>query len=280
MMAHTLAAVYGVQMACDVVSLARSSYYYEAQPDEADQSLRQALVKLAGKHPTYGYRRLTVLVRQRPGFEHTNHKRVQRVMAQMGLQARKPRRFAPTTDSHHGFPRYPNLVAGLDIVRPDQVWVSDITRVVLGNGDEVYLAIIMDVFTRAIRGWELRRDLSAALTLGALERATCKQVCEIHHSDQGVQYAATPYTDCLTGLGAQISMADVGCAWQNGFAERVIRTLKEEEIRLNDYHSFEQAYRCIKRFIEDVYNRKRIHSALGYLTPAQFEAQWLERQAA
>ncbi len=280
MIAQALVDPYGVTCVCMALGLARSSYYYTPVLPSSDTALGQVLSNLAAQYPTYGYRRLTYLVRQRSGFERTNKKRVQRVMQTLGLQAQKTRHFRATTDSQHSFPRYPNLVQDLAVVRPDQVWVCDLTRVVLADDEVVYLAIILDVFTRAIRGWALERDLSQHLTLTALQRALRQHTPEIHHSDQGVQYAATVYTQRLEHAGIAISMAEVGCAWQNGFAERVIRTIKEEEIRLNEYRSFAEAHRQIGRFIEHVYNRKRIHSALGYLTPAQYEAQWQAQRAA
>jgi putative transposase len=184
-----------------------------------------------------------------------------------------------TTDSKHAFPRYPNLVADLEIRRPDQVWVSDITYIRLRE-EFIYLAVIMDVFTRIMRGWQLGLGLGVELTLGALELAPTKGCPEIHHSDQGLQYAATDYTARLQSVGVQISMVEVGQSAQNGYAERVIRTIKEEEVYLNDYRDLQDAREQIGRFIDDVYLSKRIHSSLGYLTPAEFEAQWRAQQKA
>jgi transposase InsO family protein len=170
-------------------------------------------------------------------------------------------------------------VLDLDTARPDQVWVSDITYIRLLR-DFVYLAVIMDVFTRCIRGWHLGRGLDHTLTLTALQRALARHPApEIHHSDQGVQYAATAYTQALQNVHVQISMADVGAAWQNGYAERLIRTIKEEEVDLSEYLDYNDAYRQLGRFLDDVYMRKRIHSSLGYLTPAEFEDQWRKEQA-
>jgi putative transposase len=169
-------------------------------------------------------------------------------------------------------------VEQLEIVRPDQVWVSDITYIGLRE-EWVYLAVLMDVFTRCIRGWHLGRSLDQSLTLRALERALAQYTPEIHHSDQGVQYAATAYTPRLQAAGTQISMADVGAAWQNGYAERLIRTIKEEEVDLADYANYADALRQIGRFLDEVYMQKRIHSSLGYLTPAEFESQWRQEQS-
>lgn len=170
-------------------------------------------------------------------------------------------------------PRYSNLVAELTVVRPDQVWVADITYIRLRHGF-VYLAVILDVYTRAIRGWHLGRSLDLSLTLSALRQALSKGTPEIHHSDQGIQYSAPAYTDVLRAAGVKISMAEVGQPTQNGYAERVMRTIKEEEVDLSDYQDYTEARQQIKKFLEEVYNKKRIHSALGYLTPIEFENQW------
>jgi transposase InsO family protein len=200
-------------------------------------------------------------------------------MAEMGLQGRVARRKKRTTNSAHSFPRYPNLVEGLAVVRPEQLWVGDITYVRL-HSEFVYLAVVMDCFTRSIRGWHLSRWLDGDLTQTALRRALAGppvRTPEIHHSDQGVQYAASGYVRMLMEAGAAISMAEVGAAWQNGYAERVIRTIKEEEVDLSEYVDYNDAYQQIGRFLDEVYQQKRIHSSLGYLTPAEFEAQWVER---
>jgi transposase InsO family protein len=144
----------------------------------------------------------------------------------------------------------------------------------------VYLAVIIDVFTRRVRGWELGRDLDQRLTLAALRRAMQRgRRPEVHHSDQAVQYAATAYTEILAGRGVAISMAAVGKPEQHGFAERLVRTIKEEEVDLSEYQDFSEAYRQLGRFLDDVYNRERIHSSPGYLTPSKFEQQWLKGQA-
>ena len=267
-----LAQEYSVAMACEVLGCARSNYYYQVaeSPDEA--VLKAAIKDEAAKWPTYGYRRITAQL-QRQEWP-VNRKRVQRLMRLMDLQAKVKRRKRRTTNSKHDFPRYPNLVEGLRVTWPEQVWVSDITYIRL-HYSFVYLAAIMDVFTRSIRGWHLGRSLDHTLTLTALQRALIKYPApEIHHSDQGVQYAATAYTQVLQNVNVQISMADVGQAWQNGYAERLIRTIKEDEVDLSEYLDYTDAYRQIGRFLDDVYMHKRIHSSLGYLTPAEFEAQW------
>ena len=261
-----------VQEACDVLGLAHSSYYYHSQRAEAEQ-LVVDLEQEAGRYPKYGSRRLTRQLRRAPYHYRVNRKRIQRIMRQKGL-VRPPKQVKRhTTNSQHPFPRYPNLVIDLKVDHPEQVWVCDVTYVRLGKGF-VYLAVIMDVFTRAIRGWNLSRTLDTDLTLGALQRALSLCIPEIHHSDQGVQYAAQAYTDLLKHYEVQISMAAQGKPEENGYAERLMRTIKEEEVDLSEYNDFTDAYRQIGRFLEDVYNTKRIHSALGYLTPMEFEMAW------
>jgi transposase InsO family protein len=195
-------------------------------------------------------------------------------MAEMRLKGKAPARRRRTTDSRHDFPRYPKLVERLEVIGPDQLWVADITYVRLRE-EFVYLAILMDVFTRRVRGWELGRSLDQGLSLAALKRAMRNgRRPEIHHSDQGVQYAATASTAMLAGRGVAISMAAVGKPEENGFAERLLRTIREEEIDLSEYHDFADAYEQLGRFLDDVYNRKRFHSALEYLTPAEYEQRW------
>jgi len=270
-----LVADYPVSVACRVLRCARSSYYHQGtEPDEA--KLKAAIEAVAAEWPTYGSRRVTAQLR-RQGWT-INRKRVQRLMRQMDIQVKIKRKGRKTTNSEHGFPRYPNLVQDLAAAYPDHIWVSDITYIRLLH-DFVYLAVIMDMFTRSIRGWHLGRSLDQSLTLTALHRALAHHIPAIHHSDQGVQYAATAYTQMLQQAGVQISMADVGEAWQNGHAERLIRTIKEEEVDLSDYRDYTDALQQLGRFLDEVYTYKRIHSSLGYLTPAEFEAQWLQQQA-
>jgi putative transposase len=199
--------------------------------------------------------------------------RVRRWMNELNIHGARPTRTTRTTNSNHAFPRYPNLVADLQITRPDQVWVADITYIRLRK-EFVYLAVLMDVFTRCLRGWHLGRNLDHGLTLAALERALGVATPQMHHSDQGVQYAATAYVERLQKLNVTLSMAAIGEPRENGYAERLMRTIKEEEVNLSEYHDFADAQRQLTRFLDDVYNAKRIHSALGYLTPREFEERW------
>ncbi len=259
-----------VEQALEVVELPHSSYYYQGRK-AIDRHLEADMQLVAGQFPTYGTRRMTHELRRPPYRYRINRKRVQRIMRERGWLRAVKRAKCRTTNSDHPYPRYPNRVEGLNVVRPDQVWVCDITYIRLGAGF-VYLAVILDVFTRAIRGWNLSRNLDTSLTLGALNLALQGHMPEIHHSDQGVQYASSDYVQVLQQHHILISMAAVGKPEENGYAERLMRTIKEEEVDLSDYRDFADAERQIKRFLEDVYMTKRIHSSLGYLTPAEFEA--------
>ncbi len=259
-----------MRLVCAVWHYPRSSFYYHAHRT-ADPDLSRAVETLAATWPTYGSRRWTALLR-RDGWQ-VNRKRVQRVLRELGIQGRNKRKNWQTTHSGHAYRRYPNRLLQLDIVRPVQVWVGDITYIRL-RSQFVYLAVLMDVFTRGIRGWHLTRQLDLSLTLVALERALHAHCPEIHHSDQGLHYAAPAYVAALEHHGVQLSMAKVGAAWQNGYAERLMRTIKEEEVDLSDYQDYDEAYQQLGQFLDDVYQRKRIHSSLGYLTPAEFETQW------
>ena len=178
-----------------------------------------------------------------------------------------------TTNSEHGFPRFKNLMEGLTVSHPDQVWVADITYIRLKNSF-VYLAVLMDVFTRSIRGWHLSRSLDQNLSLYALQQGLVHHCPEMHHSDQGIHYAFKNYVQLLKDHKVQISMASVGKPEENGYAERLMRTIKEEEVELSEYNDLDDAREQIGRFLEDVYMTKRIHSALGYVTPVEFETLW------
>jgi putative transposase len=268
-MIQTLAEEFPVRLLCDLWDLAPSSYYY--QPVEGDDlSLLVVIEEVLLAFPTYGYRRVAAELGRRGHA--TNRKRVLRLMRRHDLM-RIIRRRIQTTDSGHSFPRYPNLLKDCQVVRPDQAWCADITYVRLRRG-YVYLAIVLDVYTRSIRGWCLDSSLGSDLAMTALRQALQSRRPELHHSDQGVQYAATGYIALLQAAGVQVSMSAPGRPTDNPYAERVMRTIKEEEVRLNEYEDLAHARDCIGRFIDDVYHTKRVHSSLGYLTPAEFEAQW------
>lgn len=263
---------YPVKSGCDLLELPRSTYYYKSHKS-VDEQLEADIRTVAGKYPTYGSRRVTHQLRRWPYYYHINRKRVQALMRHLQLLRAQKRRRCRTTDSRHPYRRYPNLVEGMRITHPDQVWVSDITYIRLGQGF-VYLAIILDVFTRTIRGWHLSRSMDLDLSLRPLRQALSKRHPRIHHSDQGIHYASRSYVDLLQRHQIQISMAQVGKPEDNGYAERLIRTIKEEEVELSDYRNFQEAYDQIGHFIEDVYMTKRIHSSLGYLTPVEYEQAW------
>ena len=261
---------------CEFLELPRSSFYYESKKQD-EKGLLQAVKEITGKYVRYGTRRVTEELKRSPYDYCVNRKHIQRIMRQEGLLRPQKVRKTRTTNSNHPYPQYLNLVNGLETTYPDQVWVSDITYVRLAK-DFVYLAIVMDVFTRMIRGWYLDIFMGQELTIKALQMALADHVPGIHHSDQGVQYAAHAYVDLLKNHGVKISMANPGKPEENGYAERFMRTIKEEEIDLSEHYDFSDAKTQIGHFIEDVYMNKRIHSTLGYLTPVEFESKWRDAQ--
>jgi putative transposase len=264
-----LAPAYPVQTLCEILCLPRSTYYYQSHADP-ELELREAMEALAVQYPRSGSRQLTAQLRRR-GWQ-VNRKHIQRLMREEKLLV-EVRRYCRTTNSQHGYGRYPNLVKQLEIVRPDQVWCADLTYVRLPK-QFVYLAVVLDIFTRSIRGWELAAHMMEELPKAALQRALCSHRPEIHHWDQGVQYAATGYVSLLQQAQVQISQAARGRPTENAYAERFMRTLKEEEVSLHEYEDLRDARVHIAHFLEEVYMLKRLHSALGYLPPAEFEAQW------
>jgi putative transposase len=266
-----LSTQFPVRLLCRLLDISPSSYYYQPQGSD-DLTVLSWIEGVLLRFPTYGYRRVTAQLAREGHL--VNHKRIQRLMQENDLIA-VARRTSQTTDSRHGQRRYPNLIRDLEVRRPDQVWCADITYIQVQR-EFVYLAIVLDLFTRSLRGWHLGRTLSSDLALSALQKALQSTIPDIHHSDQGVQYAAQGYTARLQDLGVRISMAAVGQATENAHAERVIRTIKEEEVYLADYDSFSHAHQRIGHFIEEVYQTKRIHSALGYLTPAEYETAYWE----
>jgi len=259
-------------MVCQVLGLSRSSYYYHAQIKQEDD-LKEAIQSVAGQFPTYGTRRITQQLRRAPYRYAFGRKRIQRLMRSMSLLRSVKRVKIRTTNSEHGFLRFPNLMEDLVVSFPDQVWVADITYIRLKR-IFVYLAVLMDVFTRSIRGWYLSRSLDQSLTLNALLAALIHRCPTVHHSDQGIHYAFKNYVQVLRDHKVQISMASVGKPEENGYAERLMRTIKEEEVELSEYNDLDDAREQIGCFLEDVYMTKRIHSALNYLTPVEFEALW------
>ena len=256
---------------CDILDVNRSSFYYQPRADPSETVLRAEIEKLAGQYPRYGYRRITQLL-LRQGYT-VGTRRVARLMKEKNLLV-SIKRAAQTTKSLQGEKPWSNLLETLEVSHQDQVWVGDITYVRL-KGRFIYVSLLMDVFTRVIRSYQLSQHLNQSLTLKPLEAALCHSVPEIHHSDQGVQYLSSAYITTLQEHGVEISVARRGCPWENGYAERLIRTLKEEEIHLNEYQSITEARDRIGHFITQVYHLKRPHSALGYLTPMEFQHQTL-----
>ena len=266
---------YPVATLCQALDCPRSSYYYKPQPDR-DDALRGEIERIHVRWPFFGYRRITAQLRREDWL--VNSKAVRRVMNALDMRGKVGLVRRSTTDSQHDYPRFENLIRGVEAAYPDHIWAADITYLWLGTRF-VYLAVILDLYTRAVRGWHLGRGLSHKLALTALEKALADYgPPTIHHSDQGVQYAATKYVELLGDNNVQISMADVGQPTQNAFAERFIRTFKEEHYDYTEYTGFDDAHQQIGDWIEQVYNTERIHSALGYLTPVEFEAAFRSRE--
>ena len=214
---------------CETLGFNRSSFYYHPQEDPSEALLRSEIEKLAGRYPRYGYRRITQLL-QRMGYS-VGTRRVARLMKESNLLV-SVKRAAQTTRSLQGDRHWDNRLENLEISHQDQVWVADITYIRL-KGRFIYLCLLMDVFTRVIRAWHISQHLNQSLTLTPLKEALCHSVCEIHHSDQGVQYLSKVYVSTLEAHGVEISgVSRHGRPWENGYAERLIRTLKEEEVHL------------------------------------------------
>ena len=259
------------------MSLPVSTYYKikhreVSQTDEQEVAIRDKLERLAVDFPGYGYRRMTIALRQ-DGLL-VNHKRVLRIMRQSELLCCLTKAFrVETTDSDHGYYRYPNLIKNMEITELNEVWQADITYIRIIQGF-VYLAMILDAFSRKVVGYAISEHLDTELALSALKMAveTRKPAAGcIHHSDQGIQYASHEYTEYLKDNEFGISMSRRGNCYDNAKAESFFKTLKREEVYLNDYQTIADVKKCIPYFIEQVYNAKRLHSALGYCSPDAFE---------
>lgn len=266
----------------DLLGINRSGYYKwlnktssDSEQVEREMKVRDEIQRIAVEFPGYGYRRVTVELHNR-GYS-VNHKKVLRLMKEDNLLCVK-KQFKPlTTDSNHPHKVYPNLLRYQKISRPNQGWASDITYIQLTDMF-VYLAVILDVYSRRCIGWQLGRYLDTQLTLDALHQALDMRWNPslqglIHHSDQGVQYASSKYVDELKDHGISISMSRKGNPYDNAFAESFIKTLKYEEVYLNEYDTVDEALENIGRFIDVVYNKKRLHSSLGYRSPEVFEME-------
>ena len=263
---------------CQLGGVSRAGYYrhFEASaPARADTDLRDSIQRLSLKHRHYGYRRIAAQLRREGQI--VNAKRVLRLMREDNLLCLRAKPFVPrTTDSHHGFAVVPNLTRGLRPTGVDQIWVADITYVRLGEAF-VYLAVVLDAFSRKVIGWALDDHLEARLAVEALEMALLARNPPadslIHHSDRGVQYASGDYIDRLRARDIAISMSRVANPYDNAKAESFMKTLKAEEVNGKAYATLDDARRDIGEFIETVYNTERLHSALGYKPPVEFEAE-------
>jgi transposase InsO family protein len=255
--------------------VSRASYYRfdenaEAGAD-ADMDLRDAIQRIALEWPSYGRRRITQELRRR-GWA-VNWKRIYRLMREDNLLCVRKRKFVVTTDSNHGRKVYPNLARQMVLTDVDQLWRADITYIRLRE-EFVFLAVVLDAYSRRVIGWALDRTLEDELTLRALRMALSQRVVEpglVHHSDRGSQYASGDYTGLLQENGVQISMSRKANPWDNAACESFMKTLKYEEVHRNEYRDLAEARASIREFLEKIYNQKRLHSALGYLPPAEFE---------
>jgi putative transposase len=257
------------------MSLPRSSYYYKPKTQELspeDRALENRIEEITEEFPKAGYRKVTRQL-HREGNP-VNHKKVHRIMREKGLLVKPSRRFVRTTDSNHPYPVYPNLIKDLKVTNVNQVWVSDITYIRIAVGF-VYLAVILDLCSRKAIGYAISRNIDTALSLEALRMAIQARNAPagvIHHSDQGVQYAAHDYIDELRNHKFQISMSRKGNPYDNAFAESFMKTIKTEEVYLWEYRTLEDVQRRLPYFIEQVYNQKRLHASLDYVPPVEYEA--------
>lgn len=263
-----------VNALCQMTGISRASYYRWRVPPPSipvEMELRDAMQQIALEFSAYGYRRITMELNRR-GFA-VNHKHVLRLMRQDNLLCLRRKSFVVTTDSRHNLPVYPNLAAAITPIRMNQLWRADITYIRL-RAEFVYLAVVLDAYSRRVIGWALGRTLEAGLAVSALSMALRQRRPApglVHHSDRGVQYASQEYTDLLKQHGAQISMSRKGNPYDNAACESFMKTLKYEEVYRSEYRDLADAYAQIGEFLERVYNQQRLHSALGYVPPAEFE---------
>jgi putative transposase len=271
-----------VERMVKLAGVSRASYYRfgentEVGPDR-DMDLRDAIQRIALDWSAYGRRRMTEELRRR-GWT-VNHKRVHRIMREDNLLCLRKRKFVVTTNSNHGRKVYPNLAREMVLTGMDQLWRADITYIRLRD-EFVYLAVILDAFSRRVIGWALDRTMEDDLTLSALRMALSRRIVEpglVHHSDRGSQYASLAYTGLLKENGIAISMSRKGNPWDNAACESFMKTLKYEEVHRNEYRDLAEARSEIRLFLEKIYNGKRLHSALGYVPPAEFEAGLIAQQ--
>jgi putative transposase len=264
-----------IESMCTPAGVSRRGFYRfdpDAKAAERDMDLRDAIQRIALEMPSYGRPRITAELRRRGWM--VNPKRVYRILSEDNLLCLRRRKFIVTTDSRHGFRICPNLAGGMKLTNVNQLWIADITYIRLET-EFVYLAVVLDAFSRRVIGWSLDRTLEAKLTVAALQMALSRRDVKgrlVHHSDRCVQYAADDYTGLLGQHGIQISMSRKGNPYDNARTESFMKTLKYEEVYRQEYRDLPDALRSLRRFIEKVYNEKRLHSALGYLPPSEFEA--------
>ena len=264
-----------IQRMLELGRISRSGFYRFADGEhgpDPDMELRDAIQKIAVEWPSYGRPRITEELRRRGWV--VNPKRVRRLMREDNLLCVRKRKFVVTTDSSHGRRVYPNLARTMILTGTDQLWRADITYIRLRD-EFVFLAVILDAYSRRVIGWALDRTLEDELTLGALRMALARRSIEpglVHHSDRGTQYASTDYTDLLKERGIAISMSRKSNPWDNAACESFMKTLKYEEVHRNEYRDLAEARISIREFLEKIYNQKRLHSALGYVPPVEFES--------
>jgi transposase InsO family protein len=253
------------------VNIARSNHYYKRKKDvNKDLVILKKIKDIALDFPSYGYRRITAAIR-REGIV-VNHKKVYRVMRDNGILCSIRRSYKHTTNSNHHLTKYHNLIKNLILVRPDMVWQADITYIRF-EASFAYLACLIDGFSRKVLGYAIGRTLSPSLTVSALKDAIKSRDTKdlIHHSDQGFQYCSSKYIEVLKANGIKVSMSDKANPYDNAKMESFFRTLKVEEVYMGEYNSYEDVRYLIPYFIEEVYNKKRLHSSLGYVPPEEFE---------
>jgi transposase InsO family protein len=270
-----------VSKACELLAVNRGAYFeWKTKPAPVEKTEPEELIneiRSIAKKPRYGYKRVYHELKRRKII--AGKKKVLKIMRNLDLLCTKRKYKQCTTDSNHGLRTYPNLIKELKVIGLNHVWVSDITYIQLTTGRMIYLATVMDRFSRRFLGWELSENIDALLCINALsmafkEREGMSLAGLIHHSDQGSQYASNEYIELLKSRGITISMSRKGNPYDNAFAESGFKTIKYEEILLTEYNTIEEARENIKYFIEENYNKERLHSAIGYKPPAEFEQQY------